>query len=196
VSRSRTRRELVASAGTIAIAGALGAEIAAARAAAPGDAVVLERTLKIEHLVVTAYRTALASRRLQAAVASRVEQMLRQELEHVALLEHALRRLGASAPPAPADLAASERALAAHHVGASLAGLDTQKQCLKLLIDIETLAEDAYFQAVGKLKDPALVRMSAQIMGCEAQHWTVLSAARHHGDVKLAVPYPFVGGTL
>ena len=73
--------------------------------------------------------------------------------------------------------------------------LHTQNECLKLLVDVETVAEDAYFVAIGKLRDPGLMRLSAQIMGCEAQHWTLLSAARHHGDVMMTVPYPFVGGT-
>ncbi len=40
-----------------------------------------------------------------------------------------------------------------------------------------------------------LARTCAEIMGCEAQHWTVLSGFLNHRDATKAVPYPFVAGT-
>jgi hypothetical protein len=92
-------------------------------------------------------------------------------------------------------VASAQRALARRHVSASLTKLDTQRKCLRLLIDVESLAEGAYFAAITNLRDPVLVRTSAEIMGCEAQHWTLLSALQHHGDVDRAVPYPFVQGS-
>jgi hypothetical protein len=193
----RTRRELVGStAAAVAAAGLAGAEAARGAAAPPTDADVLRRTLQIERVVVIAYRRALISGALAPPVARELEQILGQEHEHVAILEAALRSLGEPPPGAPSDLAAAQRVLTAHHVNASLLQLRTQSQCLRLLVDVETLAEDAYFVAVAELADAALLRTSAQIMGCEAQHWTVLSSARHHGDVMMTVPYPFVGGPL
>jgi hypothetical protein len=182
----------------IAAAGAsglIGADAAGAAAAQASDASALRHALGVEQLVLIAYRKVLSSGALEPAVARMAEQFLGQELEHVAILKRALAGLGASAPPAPRDLPAAQRALAVHHVTISLTDLRTQRDCLRLLVDVETLAEDAYFKAIGKLTDAALLRTSAEIMGCEAQHWTVLSSARHHGNVKIAVPYPFVGGT-
>lgn len=197
VEERRTRRELVgwAAAGAAAV-GLIGGEAAAAAGAPGDDTDVLRRTLLIDQLVVIAYRKALGAGVLVPQVAAKVRAILGQELEHVAILERALRSLGALPPPPPRDLTAAQRALTAHHVTTSLTDLHTQKQCLKLLIDVETLAEDAYFVAVGNLSDAALLRTCAEIMGSEAQHWTVLSSARHHGDVMMSVPYPFVGGPL
>jgi hypothetical protein len=192
-----TRRELVGStAVAVAAAGLLGAPAAAGASAPPTDADVLRRTLQIERVVVIAYRQSIASGALTPAIASQLEQILGQEHEHVAILEGALKSLGEPPPPPPSDLAAAQRVLTSRHVDASLLALHTQDQCLRLLVNVETLAEEAYFVAVGQLSDADLLRTSAQIMGCEAQHWTVLSSARHHGDVKISVPYPFVGGPL
>ena len=197
MDRLRTRRELVGStAAAVAAAGLIGAQAAGAAPAPPTDADVLRRTLQIERVVVIAYSHAIASGTLTPAIAGQLEQILGQEHQHVAILEGALKSLGEPPPPPPSDLPAAQRVLTSHHVNASLIALHTQEQCLRLLVNVETLAEEAYFVAVGQLSDAALLRTSAQIMGCEAQHWTVLSSARHHGDVKISVPYPFVGGPL
>lgn len=197
VSELRTRRELVGSAAAaVAAAGLAGAQAAGAQPAPTTDADVLRRTLQIEQVVVIAYRRAISSGALHPPIARKLHAFLGQELQHVRILEAALRSVGAPPPSPPHDLAAAQRTLSRHHVEVSLMDLRTQNQCLRLLVDVETLAEDAYFEAVGKLADAALLRTSAQIMGCEAQHWTVLSSARHHGDVKISVPYPFVGGPL
>jgi hypothetical protein len=192
----RTRRELVGSTAAVAAAGLIRSPAARAASAPPTDADVLRRTLQIERVVVVAYRRAIASGALTPPLARQLEQILGQEQQHVAILQAALRSLGEPPPAPPRDLAAAQRVLTAHHVDASLIALHNQDQCLRLLVDVETLAEEAYFVAVGQLSDAALLRTSTQIMGCEAQHWTVLSSARHHGDVKISVPYPFVGGPL
>jgi hypothetical protein len=193
----RTRRELVGStAAAVVAAGLAGAEAARAAPPPPTDGDVLRRTLQIERVVVIAYRRAIDSGALEPNVAAEVEQFLGQEHEHVSILEGALRSLGESQPAPPSDLSAAQRILTAHHVNATLFGLRTQDQYLTLLVDVETLAEEAYFVAVAQLSDAALLRTSAQIMGCEAQHWTTLSSVKHDGDVMMTVPYPFVGGPL
>ena len=46
-----------------------------------------------------------------------------------------------------------------------------------------------------RLRHPALVRLSAQIMACEAQHWTVLSGLRNPGQYVKAIPWPYVYGS-
>ena len=197
VELRRTRRELVGGAAVASAASALAlAQTGRAAVLAPGsDGEVLGQTLKVESLVVIAYRRVLASGALKPAVAPQVEGILGQELEHVATLQNELKRIGAPVPPEPRDLAAAERGLAAHHVNTSLDGLRTQNDCLKLLIDVESVAEGAYFDAIGHLTDASLLRTSAAIMGCEAQHWTVLSAIRHPGEIFYSVPYPFVQGS-
>ncbi|HUE27083.1 MAG TPA: ferritin-like domain-containing protein, partial [Solirubrobacteraceae bacterium] len=185
-----TRRQLLAAGTALSASALLGPGLAeAAPAPPPSDSAVLARTLRVEQLVVTAYRNVLGAGVVTAAVASRLRTMLAQELAHVAALERALRDLGAVIPQTGAS--AAQRELSAHQVHLSLTRLPTQHECLRLLIDVESLAEGAYFGAISKLTDPGLLRTSAEAMGCEAQHWTVLSALQHHGDVTRSVPYPF-----
>jgi hypothetical protein len=164
-----------------------------AGAAAPSDSTVLARTLRIEQLVVIAYERVLASGLVAPAVSAQLHTVLGQEHRHVAVLERALREL--SAMPPQTSNAAAQRELAAHHVQVGLNSLGDQHDCLKLLIDVESLAEGAYFAAISKLTDPRLLRTSIAAMGCEAQHWTLLSAIQHPGKLYRSVPYPFVQGS-
>jgi hypothetical protein len=165
----------------------------AAGTSAPGagDSAVLSRTLRIEQLVVTVYQRVLASGLVVPAVASQLRVQLAQEHQHIATLERALRELGASTT----SVSAAQRELHHHHIHIALARLRSQHECLKLLIDVESLAERAYFEATSHLTDPELVRTSIEAMGCEAQHWTVLSAIQHPGKLYRSVPYPFVVGS-
>ncbi len=110
------------------------------------------------------------------------------------LLVGALTQRSKSVPTAP-GLAEAQAALLHHDVHWSLTHLPNQHDCLKLLVDVESLAENAYFEAIGAVRDPGLVRACAGAMGCEAQHWTVLSGLLNHQDATRAVPYPFVEGT-
>jgi hypothetical protein len=177
-------------------ASGLAASPAVAAAVTPQrDGELLRRALDAEYLVVIAYRRALGSGKLEPQLAAWVGAILRQELAHVTALKAALAAAGVAPPSPPSKLLEAQRRLADRHVYTPLGDLRSRNECLKLLIDVESMAEAEYFNAIGKLHDPALVRLSARIMGSEAQHWTALSAARHHGDVMLAVPYPFVQGT-
>lgn len=195
-----TRREALR--GGIAVgagvtgAGAVMGALAPAGLAAPpltaGQA--LTRGLQIEQLLVIAYRQAVASSAVGGAVKSQLETHLGQELEHLAVLERALTASGQPVPAAP-SLAAAQTDLTRHQVHWSLTRLSSQHDWLKLLVDVESLAENAYFQLVGTLQDLALAKTCAEIMGCEAQHWTVLSGFLNHQDAMKAVPYPFVEGT-
>ena len=47
---------------------------------------------------------------------------------------------------------------------------------------------------MSKLSDSMLLVDAAQVMGCEAQHWTALSGLQHAGDVFVGVPYSTVKG--
>jgi Ferritin-like domain len=192
-----TRRQLVSGGIAAAAAASVFSGVGVASAAstpARSDSQVLAGTLGIEQLVVTAYRQVLATDVLEAPMRNQLETLFAQELEHVTTLEQALARLGASGPGPPPNLQIAQAELNRHHIYWSLAHLKRQHDCLKLLVDVESLAENAYFEAIAKLADPGRLRMSAEIMGAEAQHWTVLSGALHHNDVLRAVPYPFVGG--
>lgn len=197
-----TRRELLR--GGLAVgAGVAGAEgtlwalgPVAQATSTPGqtEARALAHALEIEQLVVVCYRQALGSGVLRAPVKGQLQTHLAQELEHVSVLERAAPGRGVSVPSAP-NLEAAQDDLARHQVHWSLTDLRSQHDCLKLLVDVESLAENAYFQAVEALGDLTLAGTCAELMGCEAQHWTVLSGFLNHRDPMKAVPYPFVEGT-
>jgi Ferritin-like domain len=189
------RRELLAGAvAAVGVAGLIDAVPALAAPPAPaGDAAVLSQTFAIERVVEISYRTVLATGALKPGVRAALRRILSQERTHLALLGRALRALDTPLPLVDADSA--RRLLGAHHIDAGLSQLRTQHECLRLLVDVESLVEGAYFSAISQLNDPDLIRTCVGAMGCEAQHWTLLSATQHHDQVKHSVPYPFVQGS-
>jgi hypothetical protein len=199
-----TRRELVGGGIAAILGGGLGAAAVSAVAlpadgwaasGTGGDSDALTRVLKIEQLVVIAYQKVLAAGTLQPDTDFVIRGLYSHELQHVSTLQRTLLGLGAAIPPPPSDTAAAQRALDAHHVHRSLTQLQTQRNCLKLLIDVESAAEGGYFAAISVLGDQARIRTAAEIMGCEAQHWTILSGLLNRYNVVRSVPYPFVAGS-
>lgn len=160
-----------------------------------GDAAIIARALAVEQLLVYVYRRVLSTGTLHPAVTHVVGELLTDELAHVRVLQSELARLGGAIPTGPTTTAAADRALARHHVTRRLDQLHRQHDCLKLLVDAESVVEGAYFTAVSKLQDPVLLRIALETMGCEAQHWTVLSGLQNRGNVLRSVPYPFVAGS-
>lgn|GEM_PF-2580918 len=193
VAAGFTRRELPAAAIASALGAAAGAPVAVAAGSASGDHQILAGTLRVERVVVWVYERVLARGRLGPGARATVRLILGHEREHVAALELALG--GARTGEAPITLGAAERELRRHHVGASLLELGTQRDSLRLLVDVESMAEGAWFAAIARLRAPGLAALAAAIMASEAQHWTALSAISHHGDPKISVPYPFVRGS-
>jgi len=192
-----SRREVMA--GALAAAGAaVGFELAPVTAVAdspPSDVELLSKTLEVERLMVLAYERVFASGALSPGVQRAITPFLAQERAHVAAVAAQLSRLGAPAPTGPLSEKAAGDALNRHHVSDSLTDLHTEKQCLKLLVDLESVAEGASYTPIRDLRRPELVTMCAQIMACEAQHWTVLSGLRNPGEYVKAVPWPYVFGT-
>lgn len=189
VEASPTRRQLVWLAATLA--GGATIRPALALAATPAtDGQLLAQARVVEELLAWAYDRVLEMGTLGDRARRAVAAFRDQEHEHVL----ALKRLGASGGKPP-TLNSASAILARHGVGASLTALETEHACLRLLVDLESLAEGSWFTLIGKLADPALAGFGASIMGCEAQHWSVLSGLAHHEDVKISVPYPFVRGS-
>lgn len=188
-----TRRELVTygiAAGAAASALAVTSD---AMALSTTDEQALAQTLRVEQLLVLAYERVVAAPVLSSPVRGELTRLLSQERDHVKALEEAARRLGSTVSVGRPSLEEAQAALTREHVPWSLTDLRSQRACLKLLIDLESVAESTYFKAIGGVQDPGVIRTCAEIMGCEAQHWTVLSGFLNHGDPTKAVPYPFVG---
>jgi hypothetical protein len=199
VSLRLNRRELFmgALAGSAAGVGAGLAPVSPARAEspAPSDAELLSKTLDVERLMVLAYERVLASGALSPRVQLAIAPFLGQERAHLSAVAAALARLGGPASAGAMSLKEAGDALSQHHVSGSLTDLRTEHQCLKLLVDLESVAEGASYTPIRELRDSGAVQLCARIMACEAQHWTVLSGLRHPGQYVKAVPWPYVFGT-
>jgi hypothetical protein len=198
-----TRREWIgrtlwtAAGATVGTGAALAATSGSALAdtPVPTDSEALAKVLEVERLVVLGYRQVLASGVLGPDVNAAIEPFLAQELEHVSTLAAHLKALGAAADTSPLDVKTGEGLLGKYGVSESLTGVQTRKDGFRLLVDLESVAEGAYFTALKTLGTAELQTMSAQAMACEAQHWTVLSGLRNPGIYVKSVPWPFVTGS-
>jgi hypothetical protein len=163
-------------------------------ARAEADAQLIAALLGVQQLEVFAYRRLLASTVLDADGTALLTQLLSLEMRHAEALGAKLVALGGTVGPGPAGVAAADRELAAHPVSGRLSGTRSQHHAVKLLIDLESVAEGACYRAIVKLADPQVARLVAEVMGSEAQQWTLLDQLQH-GDVVRAVPGPFVEGS-
>ena len=161
----------------------------------PSDAELLSKTLEVERLMVFAYERVFASGVLSPGVQHAITPYLGQERAHVSAVAGALARLGAAAPSGPLSLEEASAALDQHHLSDRFTDLHTEHDGLKLLIDIESVAEGASYTPIKDLRRPELVQLCARIMACEAQHWTVLSGLSNPGEYVKAIPWPYVYGT-
>lgn len=196
MDRRTTRRELVL--GAVAAAGggvALATEPALGDTPPPSDTELLGNSLQVERLMVLAYRRVLDSGLLPADFQRVIAPHLSHEVSHVKALAARLAALGAPAPTGPLDPKTASATMAQYHVSDSLADLHSQKDCLKLLVDLESVAEGIHYTALKDLRSPGLQVLSVQIMACEAQHWTVLSGLRNPGEYVKSVPWPYVYGS-
>jgi hypothetical protein len=198
-----TRRQLVgrllAGSGTVsagvALAGLATAAPAAAAALGKTDAQITADLLAVELLVAAVYTRTLASGHLSPRGMRLARPLLVQERAHAAALGRELRVLGGAAPVGPTTLAAVDRALSDRHVSRRVEDLHSERGCLQLLLDVESIAQGAYYTAMAKLQSRRLLLLSAQILASEAQHEAVLGELLRPKDLSVAVPYPFVEGT-
>jgi ferritin-like protein len=194
-----TRREVVAGAVAGAGLGGIGASLlgpGTAGAAAPQtDAELVRAILSVELLAVFSYEQVLNSGKLSALAERVVHQLLEHEQTHVAILTAELEKLGQDAPSPPANVAAADAELSVLHGSGSLTSLSSEPDCLRLLEQVEQLAQGAYYVSMSKLADLRLARTCASILGAEAQHYTALAGLLHPGDINKAVPGPFVEGS-
>ncbi len=199
----RTRRELLIDGAGLAVAGAAGLallEPAAARATpqpAPpeteSDRVI--RLLRLELLLLFASRHVLGSSLLYPRAQQTVGTLRAHAEAHIAALRVRLTALGGVAPSPLANVAAADRHLAHRRISERLGQLRGAGDALRLLLDIERVTVGAYFVALIKLEDPALIRLAAEIMANGAQHEVMLTKLLDHDDLQQAVPYGLVQGS-
>jgi Ferritin-like domain len=176
--------------------GAPALEAGDAEAAAPQTDVELIRAiLSVELLVVFSYDQVLSSGKLSAASEHVIRQLLDHEHTHVDVLSADLEELGQEPPDPPASVEAADAELSVLHGSARLGSLNSEEDCLRLLEQVEQLAQGAYYVSMSKFADVKLARTSASILGAEAQHYTALAGLLHPGDINKAVPGAFVEGS-
>jgi hypothetical protein len=90
---------------------------------------------------------------------------------------------------------AADAELSVLHGSARLASLNSEEDCLRLLEQVESLVQGAYYVSMSKFADVKLARTCASILGAEAQHYTALAGLLHPGDINKAVPGAFVEGS-
>jgi hypothetical protein len=200
--RAATRRELlqrgIAAGGLTLVGRAVLTPAAAPAAVAPApaasDADIVTRLLRLERLLLFIYENVLASSMISSPTRQALAPLQSQEEAHIAALTVALRRLGGIPPAGPANIAAANKDLSGRRVKGRLGQLRGQRDALRLLAAIEHVVVGAYYVSMLELADPGVLRLSAEIMGSEAQHGTVITLLLHPGVPTAAAPYALVQG--
>jgi hypothetical protein len=186
---------VAAGAGLWAI-GATTLEPGDAEAAAPQtDSDLLRAIVSVELLVVFCYEQVLSSGKLSPASEHVIRQLLDHEHTHVDVVSANLEELGQEPPDPPASVEDADAELSVLHGSARLAALSSEDDCLRLLEQVESLVQGAYYVSMSKFADVKLARTCASILGAEAQHYTALAGLLHPGDINKAVPGAFVEGS-
>jgi ferritin-like protein len=157
------------------------------------DGKVLQRLLEAERLLQYGYEHALGSGYLKHTAQQLALQQLAHEQAHVTMLQEQLKAL--SLPNAALQKKSTEH-FPPEDVSSLFKAAKHEKDQLQVIVQIENLAQSSYFKAAGGFHDRRLVRLAAEILACEAQHWTMLVDLLHKGDATRAVPHPTVRGSM
>lgn len=133
-----------------------------------GDAPILQRAINLERVTVIAYDSVIAGPLLSPSVRRVLRRFRGHEQEHADELTTSLRSLGGTEPPPPQGPADVDE------VVEGLRDVRSQADVLSFLIELETAAVAAYFDAQAKLTEPKLLQTGASIMAGEGQHLVVL----------------------
>jgi hypothetical protein len=192
-----TRRQLLGGAITAVAAGSIaGAMLDASEAvaAAETDQDLLRAILSVELLLVFCYQQVLQSETLSPEAEPAILHILGHEQTHIDVMTDELAKFGQPAPPPPDSVADANGELDALHASGSLNALHSQQDSLRMLEEVEELAQGAYYQSITKLTDARLARVCASILAAEGQHYTVLGNLLHPGEIDKAVPSAYVQG--
>ncbi len=165
---------LLAAAG---IAGALEAMFASPAFAASGsDVQILQTASSIEVLAVATYKTALTLPFIGGSAANPVVKAfatttMQQHSQHLAAFNAAITGLGGKAQTNP-DPALQKV------VAAAVPGLTSPGPVVALALELEQGAAETYVADVAALSDANARKVTASIMGVEAQHASVLLAVQ------------------
>ena len=199
MSPRSTRRQLMA--GSLGALAGLAGVSTSAQAAGAGqghtlpawvqDGKLLQDLLSAERTLIYACEAVLQSGKLHQAARELVLLHLAHDEIHVATLSsrlHALRL--------PAEHSKPTAPFPPKDVAALFTNVKHESDALQGLVQVENLAQYAYFNAAGSFSEVSLALLAAQILACEAQHWSLLETLLHKGNPTVAVPHPFVRGAM
>jgi len=136
-----------------------------------GDAPTVQNAINLERVTVLAYDNVLAGGLLTPALQGVLRRFRDQEQEHADTLVTALTSLGGTPPAPPQGVADVDQ------VVEGLRDVRSRADVLSFLIELETAAVAAYFDAHAKLGEAKLLQLGASIMANEGQHLVVLRKA-------------------
>jgi hypothetical protein len=154
----------------------------------------LQRLIRLELLLVYCYRYVLGSSILRARAHERLAPFVGHEEAHITALAAHLKARGGAVPAGPDSVKTANRHLAKRGVGGRLGQLRGERDALYLLLTLEQVTIGAYFVALTKLDDSALITLVCQIMGNEAQHDAMIGLSLPKASPGSAVPYSLVQG--
>ena len=140
-------------------------------AQAENDAPVMQNAINLERTMVIAYDSVLAGGLLSPALSGALRRFRDQEQEHADALTTALTSLGGTPPAPPQGVADVDK------VVEGLRDVRSRADVVGFLVELETAAVAAYFDAHAKLGEAKLLQSAATIMASEGQHLVVLRRA-------------------
>lgn len=166
----RDRRELLRLGGFAIAAGAIPVlwSVRSAFADSSTDVPIMQRAITLELSTVIAYDTLLDGRTLSPAMRTALRGFRAHEQEHADTLTTALTDLGGAPPAAPKGVGEVDT------FAKGLGAVRSQADVLSFLIELETAAVAAYFDAMGKLGEARLLQTGATIMANHGQHLAIL----------------------
>ena len=176
---SATRRELVRTAGGVALAAPLLLRASDALAADTGDEATILGAVHLEQAAVVTYRTGATSGGLDAALTKTFITFAGQEQEHLDALIKQLQSLGGVVPPLPTP----EQVKVG---GKTVASLQSQAELLGFATDLELQTVAFYYKAQQSLRRAEFLQTTASIMANEGQHLVVLREALNRPPVPNA----------
>jgi rubrerythrin len=176
VSASTTRRDALrlagAGAGALALPSLLRPALARAQSSDDDDlGDFLKQAIDLEQATALAYDTAAEAQQLDAGVKRSFESFRDQEQAHATALRQALDSLGFDLPDELTDPSGSD-------LLDGIENLKTQNDHLAFLVGLEQDQVRFYVEEGSPLDSEDLVRTTAEILGCQAQHLVVLREAQ------------------
>jgi hypothetical protein len=132
------------------------------------DVPLMQNAITLELSTVIAYDTVIDAAALSPALRTVLRAFRAHEQVHADTLTTALTDLGGAAPPPPKGVGAVDR------FAKGLGAVRSQADALSFLVELETAAVAAYFDAAGKLGEARLLQTSATIMANHGQHLAIL----------------------